>query len=644
MTSTTCSSKPLRSFFFLYRWFLRRSLGLTLLLALIDFIALPLVGIFYDNIMPYTAVGFSLQASLGASLLFVLVFTCINFSYLHNKRIGDLMLAFPARRTDTLLAAMASTFTSVILPFAFNLLLASVFCPVLSAEEYIMYGSDFQQVNSLVHHSTFFGQSFGIACLLLFACAVFSSLIAVCCGTTFDTVISIVVINAAYPALLFLANDITTYFIPGYYAEISQNLPLLTACSPYLALFAPLADFLGRKSFSLLWFLLWWAFISLVLLGLTLLLHQRRKSEAAETAFAFRAPSAIIRVLVSFTAGLGFGFFLIFQRGIRLSNLIIGLFLGISAVFLILEVIYSRGFKQLKKAIPYYVTTLLLSGLFTLCLSTGFFGTFYWIPNVQDVNHVTIEYQNYYPIPKTSYNITEEWAVGNGQTYPMSVTQYPSLSQPENIQTVTELHAAAHSSLQKSDRYGAYNRLTRRTLRLSYTMKDGTVIKRIYNIPQTDTLYSKDFGLDFLLKLSDSEEFKRGANGIFHTQENQTVYACGRIFTPPSDYYGVPSFYYNTEDYQNLSACSKKLAAALQQDILEDSVQKQRKWYFSTGGEYPVSLHTSCLLLGFSEDPLPSNNKHNLPELDAYIIPPYYEHTWKVLKDNGLYIDTEVTP
>ena len=645
MTSTTCSSKPLQSFFFLYRWFLRRSLGLTLLLGLIGFLGLASGGLFTSTNLSYAAVAQCFQFIFGATLLFVLIFTCMNFSYLHKKRISDLVQAFPVGRIGTLLAAMASTFTSAILPLGFHLLLASLFCRVLPLESYPMGSRGQLGVEIMISHSSFFWQVFGIACLLLFACVVFSSLIAVCCGTALDTVISIVVINIAYPALLILGNNITTYMMPGYYADVSQNLPLITAGSPCLALLVPLSNFLSRTTFPLQRFLLWWAVVSFLLLGLTLLLHQRRKSEAAETAFAFRAPAAIIQVLVSFTAGLGLGYYLLFQQGTRLSNFLIGLFMGISVVFLVLEGIYRRGFKHLKKAIPYYLATLVLSGFFTLLLSTGLFGTFYQIPNVQDVAHVTMEYQNFHlTYPKTHYNISEKSVSLSGQTYFTAVPQYPTLSEPDNIQTVTELHAAVQTAIRETNNYDPRSS-PYQILKLTYTMKNGFIVERLYDVQLKDLDYVETYSLDPLLSLADSEEFKREANGVFHTQENKTVYACGGIFNPPADYYGTPSFSFITKaSYQNLSDYGNELSEALQQDILADSREKQQSWYKESRENFPFSFQSDCFILGFSKRYLPDRFTDSLPDIDTYLIPPYYEHTWKVLKEYGLYTDTEVTP
>lgn len=631
MTSTTCSSKPFPSFFFLYRWFLRQHLGISVLLVVIGFLALPLWGMTSKAKMNFEHVALLYQLVLGASLLFILLFTCLHSSHLHQRRVSDLMHALPVSRTGLFLASTASTFTLVILPLALNTLLAAFLCPLPYGYpiEYL------QRTEILLYPPSFFLQAFGISCLLLFACTVFSALLSTCCGTVLNTVVSIVTINIAYPALILMSDNLMGFLLRGYSPMQPLNLTLLTGLSPYAALFAPLTSLLNRD--PLPGFLPWWGALTAVFLALGILLNRRRKSEAAESSFAFQAPALLIRILVSFTGGVILGLILILQYGSTISSLYLGLFLGATVIFFIMEAIYSRGFKRILRAIPCYLITLLLLAGFCVTLSSGLFGSYHQIPDPQKVAQVSMELRyDTFIYPKTYYCYEKGVYNPTGSTHYFIDNRFPTLSQPESIQKVTELHRLTQDNIGFREVVYPYSNGSNHSLKLTYTMKDGSVLQRAYNLD-----HMGEYLLNPLLKLTDSEDFKVAANGIFHTQEGETLYAAGAVNN--DNHLSLNGITFdNLDDYQPLSPYSALLQESLRQDILEDSAQKQEAWFQSNGGNFPQFSNASYLVLGFSrENPINQMSMY-FPATDYYIVPPYYEHTWKVLKEHDLFTDTEV--
>ena len=105
------------------------------------------------------------------------------------------------------------------------------------------------------------------------ACISFYALLAVCCGTTPNTVLSFIAVNLAYPiAALFIKGTIKAFFI-GLPASRYNESFIMKALNP-------LAAYIGGN-------VVYWILFTAACLALGIWLVKKRKAECAQTSFAY---------------------------------------------------------------------------------------------------------------------------------------------------------------------------------------------------------------------------------------------------------------------------------------------------------------------------------------------------------------------
>ena len=177
---------------------------------------------------------------------------------------------------------------------------------------------------------------------------------AVCSGTTFDMVISIVVVNITYPLMILLGRATAGMIIPGMSMDLDfQSIPY-TALSPFVASYLPLIyGSLEADTFPSVAFLIWWLILSIVMIVSALYLYRSRKSECAESNYAFPIPKTLIRFVATTAAGLA-GALIFHSTFGSTTSFFVGLFVASIIAHIIAEAVYGRGFKGLKKSFAYY--------------------------------------------------------------------------------------------------------------------------------------------------------------------------------------------------------------------------------------------------------------------------------------------------
>lgn len=130
-------------------------------------------------------------------------------------------------------------------------------------------------------------------CLGTLASISFFGLIAICCGTMLNSVLMFIAVCVAYPLSAIFIKGIVVGCFDGFYVGIFKDSIIMNALNP-------LAAYDGIN-------IIYWLIFSVACIVLGAFLAKKRKAERAQSAFAFHLPCYIIKVLVSFLAGMFLG-------------------------------------------------------------------------------------------------------------------------------------------------------------------------------------------------------------------------------------------------------------------------------------------------------------------------------------------------
>lgn len=465
-----------------YLWALKKNRGMMALLTLLLMIALPVILLIKFSEMQVRQdmhlnineafssyfIGCSTFAVMPLLLLFTLILSASLFSYLHQKRSVDLFHSIPVGRTPLLLGRWCASFTVLIVPVFLSYAAAAAVGAAYRAQaQYILAGPAIHLLQNM---------------LMVAAALSFSVFIAVCTGTTFDMILSILAINAAYPLLIFAGTEFVRRMLPVTGWSLSATSVILTAFAPFAAACLPFPNpyFYQITSFPSLGalpgaFLTWWIVMFLVLLAAAVLLYKRRKSECAESGFAFAAPQIVIRFLVTAVSGLGMG--LVFHLSTEgPAMFLLGLLIGSLTAHIIVDAVYSRGFKHLKKSFIFYGAFVALFLVFYTVVATGCFGYDTRVPRAEEVDSISFSKVN---AQQEHYYLESQPVMdATGQTI---AKVRPQLKQKENIRTaVNAIQNYLNEVHRTSFPYALHNDIFRGNMVLEFHLKNGSTVKRTY--------------------------------------------------------------------------------------------------------------------------------------------------------------------
>lgn len=289
------------------------------------------------------------------SIVFTIIYTVRIYSYLHNKRKADLYGSLPIGRSTLFIAKSVSAYLMSIIPAIFFLSLISIIS-VCSGHSVV------SEVTKL----------FPEICMGTLASISFFGLIAICCGTMLNSVLMFVAVCVAYPlSAIFIKGTVVGCF-DGFYVGIFKDSVIMNALNP-------LAAYDGIN-------VIYWLIFSVVCIALGAFLAKKRKAERAQSAFAFHLPCYIIKVLVSFLAGmfLGvlFGSMNVFGG---YAGFVFGFILASVPVYIIVHLILYRGFSKLiKTSIPLGALIIVSCVGVALCCFDAF-GYNSYVPKAQDI-------------------------------------------------------------------------------------------------------------------------------------------------------------------------------------------------------------------------------------------------------------------
>lgn len=301
------------------------------------------------------------------TLIFSIIYTVQIFSYMHNKRKVDFYGSLPISRARLFLAKCGAAYLFSIVPmlvFMGIIAIASICTGTLMMPEVTqMY------VNFIVGT---------LACISAYG------FLSACCGTTFNTVIMFIAVCACYPlSMIFVRGYIDAFFTGAYTGDISKSF-LMNALNPISAYF-------GNN-------LIYWVIFSIACIAFGTLLIMKRRSERAQTSFAYYIPCHIIKVIVSFLAGmfLGtmFGSLNVFGNGV--AGFVFGFILASAPAFLITHMLFYKGMKKLVRTLPIYggLAIVVIAGV--ALINLDIFGYNSYVPKTEDVKSAGIILTEYY--------------------------------------------------------------------------------------------------------------------------------------------------------------------------------------------------------------------------------------------------------
>lgn len=504
------------------------------------------------------------------TLIFAIIYTVQIFSYMHNKRKVDFYGSLPISRARLFLAKYGAAYLFSIIPmlvFMGIIAIASVCTGTLLLPQVTnMY------VNFIVGT---------LACISAYG------FLSACCGTTFNTVIMFIAVCACYPlSMVFVRAYIDAFFTGSYTGNFSDSF-ITNALNPISAYF-------GNN-------IIYWIIFSVVCIALGTLLIMKRRSERAQTSFAYYIPCHIIKVIVSFLTGmfLGtmFGSLNVFGNGV--GGFVFGFILASAPTFLIVHMIFYKGLKQIVRTIPIYAGLAVVVIVGVALINLDVFGYNTYVPKSEDVKSAGIILtQHYYPKDKNFSRVMSK-----------SAEDFTSSSDIDSIVKIHNNIINSKSTKLKSVGkfktvwgfmlYNAFDDLSYDDVyAITYKLNNGRKVNRFYSasmislVNSMNTVYSDDYGYGY--GSLDTDGINKIANPLISSKTYVTKYSAlmnskanselgakyaevtamvkGSDYAAESCINGKKSYFNNSEDedYESNKVILNELNEALKKDFEAD--------------------------------------------------------------------------
>lgn len=301
------------------------------------------------------------------TLIFSIIYTVQIFSYMHNKRKVDFYGSLPISRARLFLAKCGAAYLFSIVPML-------VFMGIIAIMSICTGTLLLPQVTQMYIN-------FIVGTL---ACISAYGFLSACCGTTFNTVVMFIAVCACYPlSMIFVRGYIDAFFTGAYTGDISKSF-IMNALNPISAYF-------GNN-------LIYWVIFSIACIAFGTLLIMKRRSERAQTSFAYYIPCHIIKVIVSFLAGMFLGtmFGSLNVLGNGVAGFVFGFILASAPAFLITHMLFYKGMKKLVRTLPIYGGLAILVIVGVTLINLDIFGYNGYVPKTEDVKSAGIILTEYY--------------------------------------------------------------------------------------------------------------------------------------------------------------------------------------------------------------------------------------------------------
>ncbi len=398
--------------------------------------------------------GFAVVFFTGMSLIVPVVMATNLFGYMQNKRSVDVYHALPLTRSELYLATSAAGITLIWAPMLLNFLLVAG-CALLVGGQSI--GMIFLELLCWM-----------VITFVIFALTAFA---AVNVGTTFDTAIFSMGLNASLAAVYMTVIAIGSAFLYGFY-EIDNGMLVAYRLSPVALMIGRqtlgrgvnAAKMLQENNIAIaLWFI-----AGIVVFVIGMFVYKRRRSEQAESVGNLGPLQLFMRSVGTLVGGAVLGAIFCGVFGFETSKAVFLASVAVGALitYFIGDVMLTRTVRSIPRALPTALATTLGVCLLVGGVMYGGFGYEKRVPGAESVASVALDsYSTRYANEPSLY---EDYS----RTY--------SFSDPESIALIISAHQAqvqAHdankAALDIEDSFDG-------SLRVTYTLKNGKTLSRRY--------------------------------------------------------------------------------------------------------------------------------------------------------------------
>lgn len=364
-----------------------------------------------------------------------------------------------------------------------------------------------------------------------------------------------------------------------------------------------------------------WAVLIAAFFVFGLFMFKRRKAEIC----GFPGRSAVLNFVLCMIASFGAASLIIYfiaytsqiSRWIMVALVIVAAFL----VFVILDVILHLSFKALKKDWKIGLVHVGLMAAFLLSLYTGFFGYSSRVPDIQDIESVSISAPNAlmgsYQLGRelsgsydSSIHYSERYLKDSYYVCNRSNSVLEGFKDKDDINTVREIHKAmikaGNLSKMNCDPDDYSKRVTSQTVIIKYKLKNGRELIRVYKyVPLTDypTLYTLEdtknwnskiknellnidsenvipivFSAQMDNRIAVDEELTAGlARAIYN---DITALSSDKFLSSNAKYLGSVAFYVNRsqrEDYSMYESSEYANATSMTDEITEEETLSRQE-------------------------------------------------------------------
>lgn len=593
MTSTTSFKTSLKHGSAVFLWTLRNNIAVIVVyLSLIAFSAITNAvfgfatsGVTQDGIVTISN-SFSVYSMVSGTFQYALIIglvICIrSFSYLHNKRQTDMVGSLPVSRRTMYFSRLISSFIISAVP----MILVNLFIAIFVTNKIEFGEGEITGININLFDYTF------KSALVLFSCICLFGLLSICCGKTADKIISFFAINYGAPIAILLLMVLPALLIMGYHIDI--NFYWVLIFSPLLSIF----------QFDTIYWLIFCA----ATLVVSFFLIKKRKAECAQSHFAYKFPLVAVKLLISFATGIVTALLMTIIAVITDSEngdtalFWVGMILGSAIAYIIIQLIFARGFKGFLKGLIPYGAMILCFAIYFTSLSFGFFGYESYIPNIDDVKSVSFNSGdtayvggvNILQHEVTDKNIIKEAIDAHKQ----EIKLRPEFDKSHMLER-SAVSIAGSMGNNYYDVFDQFNDSEITKYNIVYTLKDGRKIRRSYT-------NSNDDDSSKYIAFLHSNDYKENISPLF---------ICDTKYLMSVDLYGVE---YESDDDDDSYIVYKNKALSVYKTVMEE----YKKYGFDSNDFSEYSL---CFNYGESDA--------NAPVIANFAIPKTYKKTIKLIND-----------
>ncbi|MDF3003858.1 MAG: hypothetical protein K0S22_330 [Oscillospiraceae bacterium] len=394
--------------------------------------------------------GFAVVFFTGMSLVVPLVLATNLFGYMQNKRSVDVYHALPLTRSELYLATSAAGMTLIWIPLILNFLFVAG-CALLVGGQNL--GMIFLELLCWM-----------VITFVIFALTAFS---AVNVGTTFDTAIFSLGLNASLAAVYMTVIAIGSAFLYGFY-DIDSGMEVAYRLSP-VSLMIGRQALNGLNSTKMLRdndiAIALWLVAGVVVFVIGMLVYKKRRSEQAESVGNLGPLQMFLRSAGTLVGGAMLGAVFCGVFGFDNSKMVFLTSLAVGALitYFIGDVILTRTVRSIPRALPAAFATTLVVCLLAGGVMYGGFGYEKRVPSYESVASVTLE--NYGTRYESEPSLHEDY----NNNY--------QITDPEAIKLILQAHGAqVESHFADPNANENYDG----SLRVKYTLKNGKTLSRRY--------------------------------------------------------------------------------------------------------------------------------------------------------------------